>query len=153
MKPITFKQFVSLVQSADVVEFDTNEIDVHEFCEDHIILYWTVEECGIDENVRHKSVNIDDDKEFFFDSKKGQVKYKDSNGIEVVVNFYMKVPLTEIPRESGWTHRVVNAFTQQRMNVPSGTKCVVLQEYPDGFVRIDTIFGTFATDKNSIEEL
>lgn len=99
MKPITFNQFVSLIQSADLINFDTSDIDSHEVCEDHVMLYWTAEPEGLDGDMQYE-VQIDDDKEFFFDSNKGQVKYKDSDGIEVEINFYMKVPLTKIPSDS-----------------------------------------------------
>jgi hypothetical protein len=93
MTPITFKQFLSLVERADRIEIDTNNVEHHSVIDDGrgIIFSWS------DDEFLGYEVNVDDDKEFFFDSKLGQVTFNDSDGIKTEVNFYIEFPLTEIP--------------------------------------------------------
>lgn len=90
MKKITHDQFLSLIEVADRIEFDNVTVEHFVVAMGEVIL-------GMDCGLCEYEFRISDDKEFFFDSENGRVNFKDSDGENCVVNFYVESPLTEIP--------------------------------------------------------
>ena len=142
MKQITFKQFVSLVEFADVIKMDSTKVESHEISSDHLKFHFADSE-----------FNIDDDKEFFFDST-GQVTFKDSNDIEVEVNLYSEVPVCFIPSDSPvYKHYLKHGIACGYINIPSKTKGNVIKKFGDGHVLFHTIYGTLCVHEESLGEI
>lgn len=97
MKKITYAQFLSLVQIASRIVFDDNTVEHFVESDGQVTFYWLAEPEGFDCGECEYEVDISDDKEFFFDSENGAVKFKDSDGIECVVNFYGEFQITKLP--------------------------------------------------------